>query len=197
MFWTSSLSFFIKENWICAIHRHQAESNINILLTRNFPTDSGVRQWSHPLMIPLHCLWAKSNNRTRGHFECDVTWFFVLMSFVHMHGAVVVPYFVIEGGNVLDVDGHGGGESWKLDNFHGGHLCIVPNLYITLCINIFPGWVQSFQNFKKRGGKREFVFSRVAWPTSGLVTFETSNFLNFTICDQYDYWTLSILWFVV
>ena len=41
--------------------------------------------------------WAKSNNRTRGQFECDVAWFcfvlfcFVLISFVHMHDAVVVP----------------------------------------------------------------------------------------------------------
>ena len=72
--------------WICTTTRHHAESNINILLTRNFPIDSGVRQWNHPLMIPLHCLWAKSNNRTRGHF--NVTWIdfaFVLISFVHMH----------------------------------------------------------------------------------------------------------------
>ena len=36
--------FFIKENWICAITRCHAESNINILLTRNLPIDSGVRQ---------------------------------------------------------------------------------------------------------------------------------------------------------
>ena len=28
------LIFFIKENWICAITRHHAESNINLLLTR-------------------------------------------------------------------------------------------------------------------------------------------------------------------
>ena len=27
--------------------RHHAESNINILLTRNLPIDSGARQWSH------------------------------------------------------------------------------------------------------------------------------------------------------
>ena len=39
-----SLFFFIKENWICAMTRHHAESNINILLTRNLPIDSGVRQ---------------------------------------------------------------------------------------------------------------------------------------------------------
>ena len=31
--------------------------------------DSDIRQWSHPSMIPLHCLWAKSNNKTHGQFE--------------------------------------------------------------------------------------------------------------------------------
>ena len=43
------------ENWICAMARYHAESN-NISLTRNLPTDSRVRQWSYPLMIPLHYL---------------------------------------------------------------------------------------------------------------------------------------------
>ena len=33
-----------KENWICPMARHHAEANINILLTRNLPFDSGVRQ---------------------------------------------------------------------------------------------------------------------------------------------------------
>ena len=61
-----SLIFFIKENWICAMTRHQAESNINILLTRNLPFDSGVIQWIHPFMIPLHCCGL---NRT---IECVV-----------------------------------------------------------------------------------------------------------------------------
>ena len=37
-----------------------------------FLFDSDVRQRSHTLMIPLHYLWAKSNNRTCG---CDVTLF--------------------------------------------------------------------------------------------------------------------------
>ena len=55
--------FFIKENWICAMTRHHAEPNINISLTRNLPFDSDVSQRSHPLMISLHCLWTKSNNR--------------------------------------------------------------------------------------------------------------------------------------
>ena len=57
-------SFFIKGNWICAMTRHHTEPNINILLTKNLPFDSDIRQFSHSLMIPLHCLWAKSNNRT-------------------------------------------------------------------------------------------------------------------------------------
>ena len=48
----------------------------------NHPFDSDVRQWSQPLMIPLHCLWAKSNNRTHGQFECDVTWFCFCFDFV-------------------------------------------------------------------------------------------------------------------
>ena len=83
--------FFVKENWICAMTRHHAN---NILLARNLSFDSDVRQWSHPLMISLHCLWAKSNNRTRGQFEYRVTLFFVcfcLISFIHMHGVVAVP----------------------------------------------------------------------------------------------------------
>ena len=58
-----SLFLFIKENWICTMTRHHAN---NILLTRNLPFASDVRKWSHPLMIALHYLWAKSNNRTRG-----------------------------------------------------------------------------------------------------------------------------------
>ena len=79
-FWTSNFCFFIKENWIWAMTRHHAN---NILLTRNLPFDSDVRQWSHPLMILLHCLWAKSNYRTRGQFECDM--FCFCFDFVHSH----------------------------------------------------------------------------------------------------------------
>ena len=91
VFWTSNLYyyyFFIKENWICAMTKldlRYAERNINILLTRNLPFDCDVSQWSHPLMIPLHCLWAKSNNRTHGQFECDVTWFWFCFDFVRSH----------------------------------------------------------------------------------------------------------------
>ena len=34
------------------------------------------------------------------------------------------------GGKILNVDGNGGGGFCKLDNFHGCHMCIVPNMYI-------------------------------------------------------------------
>ena len=91
-------------------------------------------------MIPLHCLWVKSNNRTRDQFECNVTlgvflvWFHLFTLFlswlervwagVHLKLDVQVQ----KGGNILDVDGHvgWGGGSWKLNNFHGRHMCIVP-----------------------------------------------------------------------
>ena len=65
----------------------------NILLKRKLTFISDVKQWSHALMIPLHCLWAKSNNRTRGQFGCDVTFVFVFISFIHMHGVIVAPRF--------------------------------------------------------------------------------------------------------
>ena len=74
--WRSNLYlFFIKENWIYAMTRHHAGRNINMLVTRNLSFDSGVRWCSNSLMIPLHCLWAKSKNRALGQFECDVAWF--------------------------------------------------------------------------------------------------------------------------
>ena len=50
--------FFIKENWIYAMTRHHAESNINILLTRNLPIDSGVGQRSH--LLTLICVGVES-----------------------------------------------------------------------------------------------------------------------------------------
>ena len=115
--------FFIKEIWICAMTRHHAESNINILWTRNLPTDSGVREWSYPLMIPLHCLWTKSNNRTRGQFGCDATWLCFCFDFVCSHvrcdcfsivcwrgwGGVLIKLDIQDqgAGKVLDVDGQG------------------------------------------------------------------------------------------
>ena len=75
----------MKENWICAMTRHHAVPNINILFTRNLPFHSDVRHWSHPLMIPLHCLWDKSNKRTPGKFEHDISWFCFCFDFVHSY----------------------------------------------------------------------------------------------------------------
>ena len=52
---------------------------------KNLSFDSDVRQWSHPLMIPLHCLWDKLNNRTCGHFEYDVALFFYYYYYYFVH----------------------------------------------------------------------------------------------------------------
>ena len=34
-----------------------------------------------------------------------------------------------EGRRIFDIAGQGGGESWKLDNFHRRHMCIVLNVH--------------------------------------------------------------------
>ena len=34
---------------------------------------------------------------------------------------------------ILHIDGQGVEESWKLDNFHGRHMCIVPKVYLQPC----------------------------------------------------------------
>ena len=87
-------------------------------------------------MIPLHCLWAKSNNRTRDQFECDVTGFvFVLVSFRNFTDTVWLlfqSFFTLKGewagirlkldiqgqssGKILDVDEQGVGslENWTI-----------------------------------------------------------------------------------
>ena len=73
--------FFLRENWVSAMSRHHTI----ILLARNLPFDSDFRQWNYPLMILLHCLWTKSNNRTRGQFECYVNFFLFSFDLVHSH----------------------------------------------------------------------------------------------------------------
>ena len=45
-------------------------------------------------MIPLHCLWAKPNNKTRGQFEWDVTWFCFFFYFVRSHARGGCRYIV-------------------------------------------------------------------------------------------------------
>ena len=100
------------------------------------PIDSGVRQWSNPLMIALHYVWAKLNNRMCAQFESDMTWYCFCFDFVCSYELCSCT-----AGLKLDAQGQGGGEisavdgqgclgSWKLDNFHGRHMCIVPNLQI-------------------------------------------------------------------
>ena len=86
--------FFVDENWICAMIRHHAEPNINILLTRNFPFDSDVSEaipsWHHAIFCGL-------NRTIERVVNLNATWLgfvFVLISFLQMHGAVVVPYFL-------------------------------------------------------------------------------------------------------
>ena len=81
----SNLYFFIKGHWIYGMTRHRAEPNINILLTRNLRFDTDTKQWSQPVMMPLHFLFVKLNNRTCGQFECFVAWFCFCFDFVHSH----------------------------------------------------------------------------------------------------------------
>ena len=142
-FWMSNLHSFIKESWICAMTRHHAESNINILLTRNLLYDSGVRHWSHPLMMTLHCLCAKSNNRTRGQFEHDVTCFcfdfdrslapcicFSIVCWRSERGDLFKTGRPRLSGwkNLVHRWTKGTEGSWKLGSFHGRHMCIVLNI---------------------------------------------------------------------
>ena len=94
------LYFFIKENWICGMTKHNAEPNINISLTRNLPFDSHV-------LISLECLWTKWNNRTRGQFEYGVTWFWFCFDFVRSHAR-----YHLERGLCLKLDVQSQGTSY-------------------------------------------------------------------------------------
>ena len=75
----------INKDWAS---RTLAELNIIILLTRNLRFDADLRQLRHPLLLPLHYLRAKSNNRRQGQFECecDVTWSCFCFDFVCLQG---------------------------------------------------------------------------------------------------------------
>ena len=115
-----------------------------------------------PLIILLHCLWAKSSNRTRGQFECDGTWLCFCFDFVRAHalcdcrsivcwrrwrggggeGRRVGCSFKIgrprsKGCKDFGRRRTGGEGSWKLDNFHGRHMCTVPYVCVTLSSWIF------------------------------------------------------------
>ena len=45
-------------------------------------------------MMPLHCLWAKLNDGTRGQFEYDLTWFRFYFDFVRPHAQCGCCYIV-------------------------------------------------------------------------------------------------------
>ena len=99
----------------CTMTRHHAESNINTLMIRNLLIDSGVRQWSHSLMIPLKCLWVESNNRTRG--QLNETWlgFVFILTSLFLHAWCGCCSIVCWGGRgrarlKMDVRSQGG---WK------------------------------------------------------------------------------------
>ena len=110
--------FLIKENWICSITRHRAESNINVLLTRNLPVDSGVRHWRYSSMISLHYLCVERM------VNLNVVWLgFVIFLISFVHRTVRLLFYSLL---------KRGGGGWKLDNFHGRHMCIVP--YSMICI---------------------------------------------------------------
>ena len=73
-------------------------------------------------MTTLHCLLAKSDNRIRGQFECDMIWFYFDFDFVPSHvrcgcRSIVcwrlrwvrlnLDVYGQEVGKMLDVDGQG------------------------------------------------------------------------------------------
>ena len=70
-----------------------------LTLTFSFDSDSesfsDVTHWSHLLMIALHYLWTKSNNRTRDHFECDVTFFGLFVWFRCRCCSIVCLHFEV------------------------------------------------------------------------------------------------------
>ena len=77
-------------------------------------------QWRGSLMIPLHCLSAKSNNKTRGQFECGMTWFCFCFDFIGSHAREGGAVEGMRSGVRLRVGVEGGREGGE------GHMCIVP-----------------------------------------------------------------------
>ena len=131
--------------------RHHAEPNINILSTRNLLFDSDVRQWSRPLMIPMHSLFAKSSNRKRDQFECDVIWFCFCFDFVCSQ-----ERYHLERGDAFEIGRPrsrgwknfgrrwtGGGclENWKIFK---NVMCIIPIKVVNK--NVLVGYTAVFGN---------------------------------------------------
>ena len=90
-------------------------------------------------MIPLHCLWAKSNNRTRGHFECDVTWFCFYFDFVRSHArcdCCSIVCWIDRGVRLkLDVQGQGGGKFLDVDGQGVGGLGNQTIFMVVICVS--------------------------------------------------------------
>ena len=62
-------------------------------------------------------------------------------------GSFKIGRSMSRGGKILNVDGQRGCGSWKLDNFHGRHMCIVLNVkFKTLLLYNF---VKNYQNVIK------------------------------------------------
>ena len=120
---------------------------------------------SEAILSWCHCNVCGLNRTIEHGVNLNVTWLgfaFVLISFVHIHGVVVVAYFVGEGWGVrlkLDVQGRrgvkisdvdrqglggGGRGAWKLDNFREV-LFIIPNVYVVFYYEI-PTFYQDFKN---------------------------------------------------
>ena len=92
VFLTSNLYFFLLKKIGFAPWPDIMLSQTLILLTKNLLFDTDARQWSHPLMIPLHVCGI--NRTVEPVVNLNMTWLafvFVLISFVHMHSAVVIP----------------------------------------------------------------------------------------------------------
>ena len=74
---------------------------------------------SHPSMIPLHCLWAKSKT-TEGVINLNVT-----CGCLFRGGSFEVGRSGSSGWKKFGCRWTGRGESWKLDNFHECRMCII------------------------------------------------------------------------
>ena len=85
MFQTSNFYFLLRKIRFVPCPDIMFSQTLMYYGQKNPHFDSDIRQWSHPLMIPLHWLWAKLNSRTCGQFECDVTWFCFYFDFVRSH----------------------------------------------------------------------------------------------------------------
>ena len=90
-------------------------SQILTLLTRNLPFD--VRQVKSSFNH-IVC-GAKPKNRTRGQFECDVTWFCFYFDFVRSHALYHLERRRVGGRLKLDVQGQGGGSTLDADGQEG------------------------------------------------------------------------------